>query len=76
MHPFPTVEQAYAHVRKEDQRQMVMMTRDESVSSMAMYSKGGKKLQQHISLKPLDHEKPGSLGKDRQKPEAAPIVET
>lgn len=43
-----------------------MMTREESASSVAMFSKGGNKEQHHASLKLMDHEKPGSLGKDKR----------
>ncbi|KMY84941.1 hypothetical protein BUMB_04206 [Candidatus Paraburkholderia calva] len=38
--PFPTVEQAYADVRKEDQRQSVMLTKEDTGSSLALISKG------------------------------------
>ena len=41
--PFLTVEQAYAEVRREEQRQLVMLTKDENVSSMVMVSKGIRK---------------------------------
>jgi len=46
LHPFPTIEQAYAHVRREDLRQMVMLSKADTSSSMAMISKGGQKSQQ------------------------------
>ncbi|KAK3007336.1 hypothetical protein RJ639_016752 [Escallonia herrerae] len=44
--PFPTVEQAYAHVRREDLRQSVMLTKDDIVHSAVMISKGQKSQQQ------------------------------
>ena len=41
--PFPTVEQAYAHVKREDTRQVVMASRVENASSSAaMATKGVK----------------------------------
>jgi hypothetical protein len=46
LHPFPTIEQAYAHVRREYLRQMVMLSKADTSSSMAMISKGGQKSQQ------------------------------
>ncbi|KAK2965861.1 hypothetical protein RJ640_027148 [Escallonia rubra] len=44
--PFPTVEQAYVHVRREDLRQSVMLTKDDIVHSAVMISKGQKSQQQ------------------------------
>ena len=38
--PFPSVEQAYAHVRKEDIRQAVMLNNTETTSSPVLFSKG------------------------------------
>ncbi|KAG8386531.1 hypothetical protein BUALT_Bualt03G0158100 [Buddleja alternifolia] len=35
LQPFPTVEQAYAHVRREDFRQTVMLTKEDTISSAA-----------------------------------------
>lgn len=43
MQPFPTIEQAYAEVRKENQRQTVKLTKEDTGSSLAMMSKGGQK---------------------------------
>lgn len=40
--PFPTVEQAYAHVRREDVRQTVMTSGTEIAPGMVMTSKGTK----------------------------------
>ncbi|XP_045787537.1 uncharacterized protein LOC123882926 [Trifolium pratense] len=40
LQPFPTVEQAYAHVRREDIRQAVMITGAENNSGVVMASKG------------------------------------
>lgn len=48
--PFPTVEQAYAQVRREDLRQSVMMTHDDTVSGGAMISRRGHKPQHPISF--------------------------
>ncbi len=41
--PFPTVEQAYAHVRREDMRQAIMMTKGDHTSKVMMLSKGRQK---------------------------------
>ena len=38
--PFPSVEQAYAHVRREDTRQAVMLNNIETTSSPVLFSKG------------------------------------
>ena len=38
--PFPSVEQAYAHVRREDTRQAVMLNNTETTSSPVLFSKG------------------------------------
>jgi hypothetical protein len=38
--PFPTVEQAYAHVRREDVRQMVMTSSVDTAPGVVMASKG------------------------------------
>lgn len=40
--PFPTVEQAYAYVRREDIRQSFMLSPGETVTAAAMISKGSK----------------------------------
>ena len=45
MKPFPSVEQAYAHVRREDTRQAVMLNNTEPTSSSVLLSKGISKLQ-------------------------------
>lgn len=55
--PFPTVEQAYAHVRREDLRQAVMMAKEDTTPGAVMLSKGGQKPQQHSSLQMLSGEK-------------------
>ena len=39
MKPFPSVEQAYAHVRREDTRQAVMLNNTEPTSSSVLLSK-------------------------------------
>lgn len=49
--PLPTVEQAYAQVRREDLRQSVMMTHEDTVSGSAMISRGGQKPQRPISFR-------------------------
>lgn len=50
--PFPTVEQAYAHVRKEDIRQSVMASGAEAAASGAvMATKGVKSAQSHTLVK-------------------------
>ena len=38
--PFPIVEQAYAHVRREDTRQAVMLNNIDPTSSSVLLSKG------------------------------------
>ena len=40
MKPFPSVEQAYAHVQREDTRQAVMLNNTEPTSSSVLLSKG------------------------------------
>ena len=55
--PFPTVEQAYAHIRREDIRQAVMMTKGDTTPGAVMLLKGGQKLQQHSSLQMVSGEK-------------------
>jgi hypothetical protein len=50
MQPFPTVEQAYAQVRREDLRQFVMLKNKEVISGGAMLSGGEQKPQHHLSL--------------------------
>lgn len=47
----PTVEQAYAHVRREDIKQAVMIIGTETTTGAVMVSKGSKVGQQHSSLK-------------------------
>lgn len=42
MQPFPTVEQAYARVRREDMRQAVMMAHTDTTNAAAMVSHGRK----------------------------------
>ena len=51
--PFPTVEQAYAHVRREDTRQAVMLSNTETTSSLVLLSKGFKIQQLSIQLSKL-----------------------
>lgn len=59
------MEQAYAHVRREDLRRMVMLTKEETISSMAMISKGGQKSQQQPSLQVITNGKPSTLMKSK-----------
>lgn len=42
LQPFPTVEQTYVHVRREDLRQSVMLTKRDTVNGVAMISRGQK----------------------------------
>ena len=51
--PFPTVEQAYAHVRREDTRQVVMLSNTESTSSPVLLSNGFRIQQPNIQLSKL-----------------------
>ncbi|KAK2989502.1 hypothetical protein RJ640_019601 [Escallonia rubra] len=66
--PFPTVEQAYAHVRREDLRHAIMMKKGDTTSGVVMLSRGGKKSQQQAPLQVLSGEKPNMTAK--QKPQA------
>lgn len=50
LQPFPTVEQAYAHVRREDIRQEVMITGAENSFGVVMPSKGVKIEKNHCLL--------------------------
>jgi len=53
MKPFPSIEQAYAHIRREDLRQSVMVSGAEAVTSGAVMAiKGVRSSQPLISLKP------------------------
>ncbi|TXG65499.1 hypothetical protein EZV62_006774 [Acer yangbiense] len=63
--PFPTVEQAYAHVRREDVRQAVMMAKGDTTSGAAMLSRGGHKSQQTSSLQILSGGKPNMTTKSK-----------
>ncbi|XP_050229442.1 uncharacterized protein LOC126678591 [Mercurialis annua] len=56
--PFPTVEQAYAQVRREDLRQSVMMTNEDTLSGGAMITRGGQKLQHQFSFRTPSNGKP------------------
>jgi len=49
--PFPTMEQAYAHVRREEIRQTVMTSGAESAPGMVMNSKGLKAGRYHTPIK-------------------------
>jgi hypothetical protein len=49
--PFPTMEQAYAHVRREEIRQTVMTSGAESAPGMVMNSKGLKAGRYHTPMK-------------------------
>ncbi|KAK3006834.1 hypothetical protein RJ639_015528 [Escallonia herrerae] len=66
--PFPTIEQAYAHVRREDLRQSVMLTKDDIVHSAVMISKG-QKSQQQPSLQLASNGKQNFLTKPKSQGE-------
>ena len=51
--PFPTVEQAYAHVRREDTRQSVMLNNTEPTSNSVLLSKGIRIQQPSIQISKL-----------------------
>lgn len=72
--PFPTVEQAYAHVRREDLRQAVMMAKEDTTPGAVMLSKGGQKPQQHSSLQMLSGEKQNITKAKSQREEVAHTV--
>ncbi|XP_059649773.1 uncharacterized protein LOC132295500 [Cornus florida] len=67
--PFPTVEQAYAHVRREDLRQAVMLTKGDTTPSAIMLSKGGQKSQQQPSLQILSNGKLNTWTKSKSQAE-------
>ncbi|XP_059659238.1 uncharacterized protein LOC132306059 [Cornus florida] len=67
--PFPTVEQAYAHVRREDLRQAVMLTKGDTTPSAVMLSKGGQKSQQQPSLQILSNGKLNTWTKSKSQAE-------
>ena len=50
MKPFPTVEQAFAYVRREDTRQSVMLTNTGPISSPVLLSRGLKIQKPNIQL--------------------------
>ena len=53
MKPFPSIKQAYAHIRREDLRQSMMVLGAEAVTSGAVMAiKGVRSSQPLISLKP------------------------
>ncbi|KAJ8622383.1 hypothetical protein MRB53_030912 [Persea americana] len=52
LQPFPSIEQAYAHVRREDLRQSVMISEAEAVTSGAVMAIKGVKSSQSQSLGP------------------------
>jgi hypothetical protein len=60
--PFPTVEHAYAHVRREEIRQTIMTSEAESAPGMVMNSKGLKAGHYHTPMKTgffsLNNDKP------------------
>ena len=63
--PFPTVEQAYAQVRREDLRQSVMMMNEDTISGGAMLSRGGHKPQHQLSFQTLSNGKPNITTKPK-----------
>ncbi|KAL5743959.1 hypothetical protein ACOSP7_026824 [Xanthoceras sorbifolium] len=62
--PFPTVERAYAQVRREDLRQSVMMTNGDIISGGAMLSRVGHKPQQ-LSFQIPSNGKPNTMTKPK-----------
>lgn len=60
--PFPTVEQAYAHVRREEIRQTVMLAGSETTISAVMTTKGVRGLQQSNNLQMIKGGDPSSNG--------------
>jgi stress response protein SCP2 len=48
LQPFPTVEQAYAYVRREDTRQSVMLTTNGGPIASVMAIRGGKLVHYYI----------------------------
>ncbi|KAG8368504.1 hypothetical protein BUALT_Bualt15G0052500 [Buddleja alternifolia] len=73
MKPFPTVEQAYAHVRREEIRQAVMITGTETTTGAVMASKGVKMGQQYtiskIGSPPMSNGKPNKTAKVKMQSE-------
>ncbi|KAK6947280.1 hypothetical protein RJ641_000753 [Dillenia turbinata] len=68
LQPFPTVEQAYAYVRREDIRQSVMLSQSDNVTAAAMISKGTKTIPQlQMTFQPM---KQGSFTTGGGKPNA------
>ena len=65
MQPFPTLEQAYAQVRREAIRQSVMMTNEDNISGDVMLSKGGQKTQQLLSFQTSSNDKPNTITKPK-----------
>ena len=65
MKPFPSVEQAYAHVRREDTRQAVMLNNTEPTSSSVLLSKGIRIQQPSIQISKLRMSSPSVRRKDK-----------
>ncbi|KAL6318435.1 hypothetical protein AAG906_041201 [Vitis piasezkii] len=63
--PFPTMEQAYAQVRREDLRQSVMMMNEDTISGGAMLSRGGHKPQHQLSFQTPSNGKPNITTKPK-----------
>ena len=63
MKPFPSVEQAYAHVRRENTRQAVMLNNTEPTSSSVLLSKGIRIQQPSISKLRMSSPSVGKKGK-------------
>ncbi|XP_010263164.1 PREDICTED: uncharacterized protein LOC104601508 [Nelumbo nucifera] len=69
MHPFPTIEQAYAHVRREAIRQRVMITDNNIETPRAVLASRGVKTEQPTPSStgslPLSNEKSGTSSKSQ-----------
>ena len=64
--PFPTVEQAYAHVRRESSRQTVMTSENENMSGAVLATKAFQP-SQALRLKPLSFIPNGHSGKQKSR---------
>ncbi|KAL6322495.1 hypothetical protein AAG906_009794 [Vitis piasezkii] len=67
--PFPTKEQAYAQVRREDLRQSIMMMNEDTISGGAMLSRGGQKPQHQLSFQTPSNGKPNTATKPKSQGE-------
>ncbi|RVW16194.1 hypothetical protein CK203_074317 [Vitis vinifera] len=67
--PFPTVEEAYAQVQREDLRQSVMMMNEDTISGGAMLSRKGHKPQHQLSFQTPSNGKPNTATKPKSQGE-------